>query len=74
MSVKSNWFITSASFTAFLSIFSFHDLSIDERGMLKSPAIIVCVKIYALNFSRVSLMNVDALVFGVYVSRTESSC
>ena len=49
-----------------MSLFSFcfHDLLIDESEVLKSPTIIVCGAIYALSFSRVSFMNVGALVFG----------
>jgi hypothetical protein len=42
----------------------FHDLSIDERGVLKSPTIIVCSAVCALSLTIVSLMNVAALAFG----------
>jgi len=49
-----------------MSLFSvcFHDLSIDENGVLKSPTIIMCGAMYALSFSKVSFMNVGALAFG----------
>ena len=41
ISVKSICFITSVSFTVSLFTFCFHDLSIGESGVLKSPTIIV---------------------------------
>ena len=63
MSIKSIWFVTLVSFTVSLFTFCFHDLFIDENRVLKSPTIIVCGAIYALSFSRVSLMNVSALIF-----------
>jgi hypothetical protein len=44
--------------------FCFQDLSIDESVVLKFPTIIVCGAMCALSFTKVSLMNVDALVFG----------
>jgi hypothetical protein len=44
--------------------FCFQGLSIDESGVLKSPTIIVRGAMCALNFTLVSLMNVDALAFG----------
>ena len=44
--------------------FCFHDLSIDESGVLKSPTIIVCSAMCALGFSKVSFINVGALAFG----------
>ena len=49
-----------------MSLFSFcfHDLSIAESGVLKSPTIIVWGVMCALSFSKVSFMNVDALAFG----------
>ena len=47
-----------------LFIFCFHDLSIDENGVLKSPTIIVCGVMCALSFTKVSLMNAAALAFG----------
>jgi hypothetical protein len=65
MSVKSIQFITSVSFTVSLFTFCFHDLSIDESGVLKSPTIIVWSVICGLSFSKVSFMNVGALAFGV---------
>jgi hypothetical protein len=37
------------------------DMSIDESEVLKSPTIIVCCTMCALGFTKVSLMNVDAL-------------
>jgi hypothetical protein len=43
--------------------FCFQDLSIDESGVLKSPTIIVCGTMCALSFTKVSLMNMDALAF-----------
>jgi hypothetical protein len=39
----------------------YHDLSIDESGVLKFPTIIVWG---ALSFSKVSFMNVGAFAFG----------
>jgi hypothetical protein len=57
-------FITSVSFTVSLFIFCFHDLSIDESGVLKSPTIIVWGTMCALSFTKMSLMNVAALAFG----------
>ena len=51
----------------------FQDLSIDESGMLKSPTILVCGAMCTLSFSKVSLMNVDALAFGAQIMRIESS-
>jgi hypothetical protein len=63
MSVKSIWFITSISFTVPLFSFCFHDLSIDEVGVLKSPTIIVWGATCALSCTKVSFMNVDALAF-----------
>ena len=60
-----------------MSLFSFcfHDLSIDESGLLKSPNIIVYGAMRALSFTKVSLMNVAALAFGAYIFRIEScSC
>ena len=58
-----------------MSLFSFcfQDLSIDKSGVLKSPNIIVCGAICPLSFTKVSLMNVDALAFGVKIFKTESS-
>jgi hypothetical protein len=62
--VRSIWFITSVSFTVSLFSFSFHYLSIAESGKMKSPTIIVWGAMCALSFSKVSFMNVGALVFG----------
>jgi hypothetical protein len=42
----------------------FHDLSIDESGVLNSPTIIARGAMCALSFSKVSFMNVGALAFG----------
>jgi hypothetical protein len=53
--------------------FCFHDLSNDESGVLKSSIIIVCGAFCALSFSKVSLMNKDALAFGAQMFRIESS-
>ena len=72
MTINSNWLITSASFTVSLFSFCFHDLSIDESGVLRSPTIIVWSTMYFLSFNRVSL-NIDAFVFGAYMLRIESS-
>ena len=47
-----------------LFIFCFHDLSILEGGVLKSPTIIVWGEICALSFSKVSFTNVVGLAFG----------
>ena len=43
-----------------MSLFSFcfHDLSIDESDVLKSPTIIMWGAMCALSFTKVSLMNV----------------
>ena len=48
-----------------MSLFSFcfHDLSIDESGVLKSPTIIVWGAMCALSFTKVTLMNVASLLF-----------
>ena len=73
MSIYHNWFINSASFSAFLFSFCFHDLSIDESGVMRSPTIIVWGAMYFLSFSRVSFMKMGALVFGAYMLRIESS-
>ena len=43
--------------------FCFHDLSIAESEVLKSCTIIVWGVICSLSFSKVSFMNVGALVF-----------
>jgi hypothetical protein len=43
--------------------FCFHDVHC-ESGVLKSPNIIVLGAMCALGFTKVSLMNVAALVFG----------
>jgi hypothetical protein len=48
----------------YLFSFCVQDLSIDESGVLKSLIIIMCRAMCALNFSKVSLMNVAALAFG----------
>jgi hypothetical protein len=61
---KSICFNTSVSFMVSLFSFCFHDLSIDESAVLKSPTIIACHGMCALSFSKVTLMNVDALAFG----------
>jgi len=56
--------MTSLSVSMSLLNFCFHDLSIDESGVLKSPTIIVCGAMCVLRFSKVSYMYVVALVFG----------
>ena len=73
MSINSNWFITSASFTVSLFSFHFNDLSIGESGVLRSPTIIVWGAMYFLSFSRKSFMNMGTLVFGANMLRIESS-
>jgi hypothetical protein len=52
------------SFTVSLFSLCFHDLAIDESGVLKSPTMIVCGAMCALSFSKVSFIKVGALVFG----------
>jgi hypothetical protein len=49
--------------------FCFHDLSIDESGVLKSPTVIVGGAMCALRFSKVSFTNVGALAFGARMFR-----
>ena len=58
-------FITSVSFIVSLFSFCVNDQSIAESTVLNSPTIIVCGAMYALNFSKISFMNVGALAFGV---------
>jgi hypothetical protein len=53
--------------------FCFQGLSTDESGVLKSSTIIVCGAMCALSFTKVSLMNVDALAVGASMFRIESS-
>ena len=48
--VRSIWLITSVSFTVTLLSFCFHDLSITESGVLKSPTIVVWGSMCALSF------------------------
>ena len=43
--------------------FYFQDLCIDESGVLKFLTITVCGALCVLSFTKVSLMNVDALAF-----------
>ena len=64
ISVKSIWFIASVSFTVLLFSFCFYYLSIVERGVLKSPTVIVWAPMCALSFSNVSLTNMGSLAFG----------
>ena len=56
--------MSSVSFTLPLFSFRFHDLSIADSGVLKSPTIVVWGVMCALSFSKVPFMNVVALVFG----------
>ena len=70
--VKSICFIISVTFTLSLFSFCFHDLSIDESGVLKSPTIIVCGAMCALSFTNISFTNVSALAFDAYMFRIES--
>ena len=51
--LKIIWSITSVSFTVSLFSFCFHDLSIAEGGVLKSPTITVWGAMCALSFSKV---------------------
>ena len=44
--------------------FCFHDQSIGESGVLKSPTIIVRGSMCVLSFSNVYFMNIIALAFG----------
>ena len=46
ISINSSWFKVSASFAVSLFSFCFHDLSIGESGVLKSPTIIVWGEMY----------------------------
>ena len=62
--IKTIWSKTSVSFTVTLFSLSFHDLSIEESGVFKSPTIIVWGAMCALSFSKVSFMNAGALLFG----------
>ena len=48
----------------FLLSFCLFDLSIDERGVLKSPTIRVWGLMYALNSSNVSFTYVGAFILG----------
>jgi hypothetical protein len=65
--------MTSVNFTESLFSFCFHNLSIDESRVLKSPTIIVWGTMCALSFNKVSFMNVSALAFGAQIFRFESS-
>ena len=58
-----------------MSLFSFivNDLSIGKSGVLKSPTIIVEGSMCILSFSKVSFVNVNALVFGAEMLRIETS-
>jgi hypothetical protein len=62
--VRTIWFITSVNFTVSLFSFCFHDLSIAESEVLKSPTITMCDVKCALSFSKVSYMYAGALAFG----------
>jgi len=64
MSLTPIFFITSFSFSVSLFVFCFHNLFIDESGVLKSTTIIVCSAIYALSTCKVSFTNVGPFVFG----------
>ena len=55
------------SFTGSLLSFCFHDLSINESGVLKSLTIIVWGSMCSLGFSKVSFMNVGVIEFGPYL-------
>ena len=54
--------VTSVSVYVSLFTFRFQDLSIGESGVLRSPTIFVGGTMCALSFTKVSLMNVAALV------------
>ena len=56
----------------FLSFYLF-DLSIVERGVLKSPTINVWGLMCNLSFSNVSFINVGTLVLGALIFRIETS-
>ena len=73
MPVNPSLFITSVGFNVSVFSFCFHDLSIDESGVLRFTTNIVWGSMYFLSFSRVSFMNMGALVFGAYMLRIESS-
>ena len=62
--LKTIHLIISVRFTLSLFSFCFHDLSIGESGVLKSPTIIVCGTMCALSFSKVSFMKLGTLAFG----------
>jgi hypothetical protein len=50
----------------FLDFFCFDDLSIGDRGVLKSPTITVLESMYAFRSFRVCLMKLGALTLGIY--------
>lgn len=59
---------TSVNFIISLFNFCLDGLLIGESEVLKSSTINVWCLIYGLTFSNVSLMNVDAFVFGACMS------
>ena len=73
MSPRYIWFITSVSSLISLLILCLVDLSIGERGVLKSPTIRVWGLMYALSSSNVSFTYVVAFILGTYIFRIETS-
>jgi hypothetical protein len=63
----------TCSFNMSLFRLSFHDLSICESGVLKSPSINMLGLMCDLSFRNVSFMNVGALEFGAWKFRIEMS-
>jgi hypothetical protein len=51
-----------------LLIFCLDDLSVGDRGVLKSPTTTVLESIYTFRFFRVCLMKLGALALGSYTS------
>ena len=64
MSVRSIWFITAVSSLISLLSFCLVDLSIDERGVLKSLTIRVWGLMYVLSSSNVYFTYVGAFILG----------
>ena len=58
-----------------MSLFSFcfHDLSIGESGLLKSPTIIVGGSMFVSSFSNDSFVNEGTLAFQMYMFRVDTS-
>jgi hypothetical protein len=60
-------------FTVSLFSFCFHDLSINESVVFKSPTILEYSSMCALILSKLSFLNGDALAFRVLMVRIDSS-